>query len=46
MIKKIIYLVNEIIIFAIIFNLFSCASDMNVKNFENETPRFVLEELF
>ena len=26
--------------------LLSCASDMNVKNFENETPRFVLEDYF
>ena len=26
--------------------LFSCASDMNVKNFENERPRFVLENYF
>ena len=26
--------------------LLSCASDMNVKNFENEKPRFVLEDYF
>ena len=26
--------------------LLSCASDMKVKNFENETPRFVLEDYF
>ena len=26
--------------------LLSCASDMNIKNFENETPRFVLEDYF
>ena len=26
--------------------LLSCASDMNVKNFENQTPRFVLEDYF
>ncbi len=26
--------------------LLSCASDMNIKNFENETPRFVLENYF
>ena len=26
--------------------LLSCASDMNLKNFENETPKFVLEDYF
>ena len=26
--------------------LLSCASDMNVKDFENETPKFVLEDYF
>ena len=30
----------------LILNILSCASDMNVKNFENEKPRFVLEEYF
>ena len=26
--------------------LLSCASDMNVKNFETETPKLVLEDYF
>ena len=26
--------------------LLSCASDMNLKNYENETPKFVLEDYF
>ena len=26
--------------------LLSCANDMNVKNFETETPKFVLEDYF
>ncbi|MAI76727.1 MAG: hypothetical protein CMM90_06075 [Rickettsiales bacterium] len=26
--------------------LLSCANDMNLKNFENETPKFVLEDYF